>query len=913
MTKTRDLSDFLVEGGVLDKPIGTPHIVPGVLFPSDNDKQIDGTTALAASTTGPAGSTVTSSKFGTVQSDGRMYYYTDIKGSKPIKDPRIGGHFGSQRHKFKSLQLLEQETATHGKKIYSTDGRDWIKLVDNNIAFSVGNSTWGNVIYFDGNTTNASDSFIEITGYFNDFNMITRTGSNRCDEINAYVNGGNATAVNTLGGRTTQASPLDGRYVDSGSIVNIGSTVSGLLGTTPKINTLKLIFTNSGSEYLHIGGIELIAQDTTSTANKSKIQIPAQEVVSFGKKFSVSAAATHYDPFNGFTSGSSVTSYIDTATSLGVENWKNSSTYYRPYNGGRVVKWVDSSGVIKTSVTLMPPNARSIGNSSSLTNATAKANASIANNTFFPTIEEGAIDHSLAEVAKTFHFREFGNGSANGGIGHANYADASMLDNTGDNIAYVMDDGLSSFAGENVQGGGDGINHTNNDNLPIYITFIGTGFTVELQANGTGSDHYDKYVDGVQVQDGDIARTNGVVVRETLAQNLPYGTHIVKLQRGAETPNVFNEIYKEFTFHQPKMPPIPEDAVVLADYMLMADFVKQTDAETGQISKGVRYCNGSRDHFYGGASAATALTVKSNSSPWGLTGGGSPGSTNPGIFKLPFFGTTGLSILEQSQQAHSIKLNDTATTETALDNLPQPQGDLMSIAESVDLGQTSIETTLITGSYHFFGHLVATPTHTSSHYQAFETPFLNELVGGDRNMEQMNLVCSPDGKTWDEITRDVSYLGESGFSVGSEISHASGNTGFTTFSMYRGGIDGVTKIDTFTVDGTNTNKYKSYYTKDFAPSHGNGSANAGLICLKNGYYQISFGSHTTAVPVYLYVNANLVQTLHRSHTTAAGSAYGTTVVYLDRGDFVQRKGGYENDEDNQYGLFTCHRINRGVH
>ena len=65
MTKTRDLSDFLIEGGA-DLPIENAHIIPGVLYPSDNDKQIDGTTALAASTTGPAGSTVTSSKFGTV-------------------------------------------------------------------------------------------------------------------------------------------------------------------------------------------------------------------------------------------------------------------------------------------------------------------------------------------------------------------------------------------------------------------------------------------------------------------------------------------------------------------------------------------------------------------------------------------------------------------------------------------------------------------------------------------------------------------------------------------------------------------------------------------------------------------------------------------------------------------------------
>ena len=42
--------------------------------------------------------------FGTAQADGLKYYYTDIKGSKPIKDPRIGAHIGSQRHDCKSVQ-----------------------------------------------------------------------------------------------------------------------------------------------------------------------------------------------------------------------------------------------------------------------------------------------------------------------------------------------------------------------------------------------------------------------------------------------------------------------------------------------------------------------------------------------------------------------------------------------------------------------------------------------------------------------------------------------------------------------------------------------------------------------------------------------------------------------------------------
>ena len=98
------------------------------MYPSLNDKQIDGVTAMAASTTGPAGSTVASSKWGTVQSDGRMYYFTGIKGSKPIKDPRIGAHFGVQRHKFKSLQILLDETAHHKLNVYSLDGLSLIHI-----------------------------------------------------------------------------------------------------------------------------------------------------------------------------------------------------------------------------------------------------------------------------------------------------------------------------------------------------------------------------------------------------------------------------------------------------------------------------------------------------------------------------------------------------------------------------------------------------------------------------------------------------------------------------------------------------------------------------------------------------------------------------------------------------------------
>ncbi|SVE21738.1 uncharacterized protein METZ01_LOCUS474592, partial [marine metagenome] len=68
-----------------------PHIQPGVLYPAVAGKGIDGSTTVTS-----FGTDFAISGYPTLK-----YYYTDIKGSKPIKDPRIGAHFGSQRHKFK--------------------------------------------------------------------------------------------------------------------------------------------------------------------------------------------------------------------------------------------------------------------------------------------------------------------------------------------------------------------------------------------------------------------------------------------------------------------------------------------------------------------------------------------------------------------------------------------------------------------------------------------------------------------------------------------------------------------------------------------------------------------------------------------------------------------------------------------
>ena len=852
MSRARDLGDVGSKANFLDNvstDLGDysgqsiPHIIPDVLYPAVEGKDLAGDTL--------PGSYV----YGTAHTDNRKYYYTDIKGSKPIKDPRIGGHFGSQRHHLGSVQLLEDETATHGEDVASVDGRSWIR--------TVGSLTSGSGVTFQNDQNGcrlelmSTNSFIEITGYFSDLNYGTFTGANRT--IKYSLDGASessdigATSVNT---------PLTGRYINPSSFVNLG------LGATLGIHTIKL--RRTGSSGNNIYDIELIAQDTTSTANRSKIQIPSQDVVSYGKKFTVSGTP-HYDPFNGFTSGSSVSSYIDTDTSLGVEKWKHSSTYYRPYNGGRVVKWVDSSGVIKTSVTLMPPNARALGDQAN----SAKANASVANNTYLPTFEAGDVtdDQGLSEVAKTFHYREFGNGNANGGphTGSENppYADASMLTGSVDDIAYVMDDGLTSLAGDDVTDSSNNI-FPNAPNDLIYLTFIGTG--IHHKSTHSSYSH-----------------------NSLIAQNLPYGTHVIQLKRDGNShpqiridgvyitasggdDNAINSYgnFDEVTFYQPKKPPIPEDACVLADYMLMADFVKQSGTGSdirGQISKGVRTVSGSRDVFCDDTgsrafhSDAYDSVFISTSVPMGLVTFASHASTKTSSAQLEFFGTDAVVRVQGSDETHIIDFGgSTDVAKTALDNTSEENGDVFTLDNSATLGSNTVKTTVKEGGYWFFGYDVATPIHTSSHYQSFESPFLHELVGGDRNMEQTNLVVSPDGKTWDEITRDTSYLSNVVISASRDGGDVTGGTDYI-WDYHRG-----------------SSNIKNYFNKQFAIAYDR------FICLEKGFYEINVqirgataGQHLTGFIRVNGTNENFMDTT--SASGEKGVLHGSLTVFLKRGDY----------------------------
>ena len=841
------------------------YIIPGKLHPAYLGKLLDGSTSHSGS-------------YGSIQSDGRKYYYTDIDGSRPIKDPRIGAHFGSQRHLLKSLQLLEQETATHGFNVYSVDGRDWLRCCASDKDFYTGNSANGNGIFSYGSN---SSSFFEIVGYFNGINFSGFTHTTRGVEFS--VNGGSVSTSNFF--TTSTMTPLRDRYVPAGSSVNLTNSLT--LG----INTIKII--PEGADTGFWFNVDLIVQDTTSAATRSQIQIPEQDVFTHGKKVRIPAHAEHYDPFNGFTSGSDISSYVDTTTSLGLSKWLHSGNYYRPYNGMRVVKWAGRSG-IHTSVTVMPPNAKSIADSSSLTNGTAKANASISNNTFYPTFEAHTTsvnEDRLYEVAKTYRFREFGNGSVNGGTG-ATYADASML-NTSDDIAYVMDDGLTSLSGEDVQNesGSGGLQFAGNGDF-IFVTFIGTGISLKVTTGSSGYTHKGT-LDGVEVSptSGHASATH-----LDIAQNLPYGTHIFKWERVATSGSGDTKIL-ECNFNQPKMPPIPDDACIIADYMLMADFVPQTSAGIDKISKGVRSVSASRDFFIddtGSNSLALDLSTI-HKSGFKISSGAVSDSDTTITFRLPSFGTNYVSRGYQHDTRKKLFLDTTDKDSASTKDNTAGEGSYAYLTSNLDLGVYKFGTNVVSGQYSIFeGFDIVTPIHTSHHYKSFETPFLHELIGGDRNMEQTHLICSPDGKTWDDITRDKNYLSN----VCIVASRDGGD--FTSAQSY--------KYDLFrgqfhVHEGTQ---------KNFAIAYDR------FICLVEGYYKVTTNNYSADQDRQIQVMKNSV-TDDNSKTIAFGRSDPqdhtialTGNVHLKKGDFigVYVSGGTIRGNNVLYTFISIEKLNR---
>ena len=154
-------------------------------------------------------------------------------------------------------------------------------------------------------------------------------------------------------------------------------------------------------------------------------------------------------------------------------------------------------------------------------------------------------------------------------------------------------------------------------------------------------------------------------------------------------------------------------------------------------------------------------------------------------------------------------------------------------------------------------------------------------------MEQNNLIVTPDGKSWDEVTRDTSYLG-----------NACVSTGFTG--------DGWVSSDTHHIwtewRGLEAHGHH-YYNKLFAIAYDR------LICLEDGQYRFIWNStrRGNSGDWLLKVNDSTIMKTMNPNTSASDyeSSSINCVLTLKRGDYVQ---GY--DEVHLSPSFSHYHIER---
>jgi hypothetical protein len=205
-----------------------------------------------------------------------------------------------------------------------------------------------------------------------------------------------------------------------------------------------------------------------------------------------------------------------------------------------------------------------------------------------------------------------------------------------------------------------------------------------------------------------------------------------------------------------------------------------------------------------------------------------PSSGGEPFAQLPYFGTTvDVKTYADRFSATTEPINSTSLTTTSVSTSgwsgrQRVTGHTLGVNGVKFAGENNKGSGA--NNWTFQGFEIHTPIHTSSHYQAFETLYCKELVGGDRNMEQHNLVCSPDGKTWDEITRDTSYIGNRC------ISTSYATDGLTTQdyhprinSRWRG-----------TEAKSSDWRVQTWHNKDFAISYDR------VICLVPGLYRFTY-------------------------------------------------------------------------
>ena len=566
-------------------------------------------------------------------------FITTIVGRAPIPNiaADLRASFGVERIMIQSIVQLQNEFGASGEPVYAAvnDERGLIRFVG---SWANEISTSGSLLY-----TVTSGDYIEVVFYGTGLNLLTKLDAG-AHAISVTLNGN---SYGTISPSTSTI--LNSRNYASNLVYNVVS------GQNLGVHTVKLAASTSPQVVCY--GFEILNANASGNIN-----INPGTAYCNGKQYNnLLADANPYNPLPA-------TWYTFTLSSTA--NATAGATYTNNTQTFTVLYTIVGTSTLVCAGTGAPAGSGNLSKTSGIgdttiafassTNTTQKGYRVVqylnadgtTGNAWTPVAAAPAyltnVNHANEEIARTFHWREFG-------AGRSDDFSATNLTASG-NYAFTLDDGTTTLVGYQVASVSsdypDGLRLNTPSTATLTFTFVGCGLDVDMYAFGAAGNTVS--IDGGSALAVPI-QTVGIGANVPIVSGLPYGTHTAVFTRGGAGIAIS---FKSFKVYQPKTPTIPTSSIAVGSYNVMGSFVANTTAAVLNTSTGVLRKSSSREMVYVDGTGGTTAWVAS------LSPNGQPSGFEFASDKLnasiqyTFFGT-GFDFRSQSQ---SVQSNNIAVT-----------------------------------------------------------------------------------------------------------------------------------------------------------------------------------------------------------------------------------------------------------
>lgn len=332
-------------------------------------------------------------------------------------------------------------------------------------------------------------------------------------------------------------------------------------------------------------------------------------------------------------------------------------------------------------------------------------------------------DHSNENVIKRINWREFKYGPSFEHFGN--------LSSSTESRTSVLPDGTTTLAGADVSDGAENKLRPSASGDFFTLTFVGTGLDLMLAPSAATGTTFQISINGSITG---ILNTSTIEEIYSIVSGLPYGTHTCRVDKIDAGSNLG---LTEFIVYGPSMPSIPDGTGKLGSYYLMADFSRDTSADSWAISQGVLRKQCTMEFHYVGSWIMPAASL--TNSPGRIVYSG----VNGAYVEYSFFGT-GIELEVRSSNGindATIHIDDALFTGTATatggtfsagtwSNIPGSHGTKITL-EGLALGHHTVKMTKSTADVDnlvMVGMNIITPVHS---YESSAELLHDRLVGSN--------------------------------------------------------------------------------------------------------------------------------------------------------------------------------------